>query len=127
MDGVSNIGGSNSVLVVGTTNRINAIDAALLRPGRFEKHVLIQKPSVFDIKDILKNFLSKVPLSDNVDLVDLSELLHELGANGADVRGVCTESCLLAIRDVDAITNLDDMFVKMEDFNQAICLWKNEV
>lgn len=124
MDGVNNAGGSNNVLVVGTTNRIHAIDAALLRPGRFEKHVLLQKPAVSDVKDILKIFLSKTPLSDDVNLVEVSELLHELGANGADIRGICTESCLLAIRDIDAITNLDDMFVRMKDFNEAICLWK---
>ncbi len=158
MDGVNNVGGGNNtntststttndILIVGTTNRIHAIDAALLRPGRFEKHVFMDKPTIIDIYEILRLCLCKAPLHDDVDLMSIADLLHELDASGADVRGVCTESCLIAIREIgegsrennnDCIGNgVDDdsdyndnevdcvsVFVQMKDFEEAIRLWK---
>lgn len=159
MDGVnsssSNINNSygdggkvSDVLIVGTTNRIHAIDAALLRPGRFEKHVLLEKPSVLDIESILNLFLSKAPLHDDVNLMDIAEVLFELGASGADIKGLCTEACLIAIRrigersidqetdvmvtsvidkdvEIDPKKNDDgSMFLRMTDFDEAIILWK---
>lgn len=155
MDGVNNVGGGNTntstttnnndILIVGTTNRIHAIDAALLRPGRFEKHVFMDKPTIIDIYEILRLCLCKAPLHDDVDLMSIAELLHELDASGADVRGVCTETCLIAIREIgegnrknDCIGNgVDDdsdysddevdsmsVFVQMKDFDEAIRLWK---
>jgi transitional endoplasmic reticulum ATPase len=124
MDGVNSGGGDNSVLVVGTTNRIHAIDAALLRPGRFEKHILLQKPTINDIEEIMKLHLSKAPLDQDVNFSEISELLHELAANGADIRGICTETCLIAMRDADTATHLEEMFVRTKDFDEAIRVWK---
>ena len=125
MDGVNNDGGNSDVLVVGTTNRIHAIDAALLRPGRFEKHVLLENPRIIDVEDIMKLHLQKAPLSSDVNLMEISELLHELDANGADIRGLCSETCLIAMKHTDfTTTNVDEMFVSMNDFDEAIRLWK---
>ena len=133
MDGVnSNINSSNNaLLVVGTTNRIHAIDPALLRPGRFEKHIHLKKPTIEDIQDIMNQSLSKVLLLDEKgDLVsDLSEILHELSASGADVQGICRESCLIAMRKIDDDDDdmeLNDVHVCKNDFEEAIQLWKKD-
>ena len=98
MDGISS-GGKGGVLVVACTNRFEALDAALLRPGRLDEHVLLQMPRRSDVCEILNLHLSKVPLHLDVDVEALSEVLVELNASGADVEGVCRDACSLVIRD----------------------------
>jgi len=98
MDGVSSSSGRGGVLVVATTNRLHAIDAALLRPGRLEEHIELRKPAVADIKAIFALRLAKASCASNVDTNALAVQLQERGASGADVEGICTAACLHAIR-----------------------------
>lgn len=126
MDGVNSDSGSsnNALLVVGTTNRIHAIDPALLRPGRFEKHVHLQKPSIADVQAIMNKYLRKVPIGEDVDLVDLAEVLEELDASGADIQGICRESCLIAMRNIANYDDIDNVSLCKKDFEESIQMWK---
>ncbi|KAL9180138.1 hypothetical protein ACHAXT_008108 [Thalassiosira profunda] len=69
MDGITNAGGKQGILVVAATNRLDAIDAALLRPGRLEEHVLLELPDRKGIQDILKIQTAKMPLDVSVDFL----------------------------------------------------------
>ena len=124
MDGVNSDNTNNDVLVVGTTNRINAIDAALLRPGRFEVHILLGLPTIHDVKILLEKFLEKVPMSNDVNLDNIAELMVELEASAADVKGVCSDACLAAIDYVDASTDIEEVILKASDMDEAIRSWK---
>eukprot|EP00557_Chaetoceros_sp_GSL56_P000123 CAMPEP_0176500070 /NCGR_PEP_ID=MMETSP0200_2-20121128/13309_1 /TAXON_ID=947934 /ORGANISM="Chaetoceros sp., Strain GSL56" /LENGTH=921 /DNA_ID=CAMNT_0017898621 /DNA_START=306 /DNA_END=3070 /DNA_ORIENTATION=- len=124
IDGISGSNALNGILIVGTTNRIQAIDAALLRPGRFEEHLLLDLPSVDDIEEMLKMFLEKVPMDCEVNLHDIAELLEELKACAADVKGLCSEACLNAISKVDESTNISQIALEATDFDEVIDRWK---
>ena len=98
MDGVSSHANRGGVLVLATTNRLSAIDSALLRPGRLEEHIELGLPSAFDIEEMLRLHLAKIRVDDDVDTWDLSRRLESADATGADVEGICTGACLRAIR-----------------------------
>ena len=126
MDGVSSSVRSSQVLVVGCTNRIESIDSALLRPGRLQEHFLMDFPNFDDTNSMLRLRLKNIPLDKNVVLEDVSQLLVEKLATGADVEGICREVCFLAMRRSDSITgDLDgkgsiQLTLSMEDFTEAI-------
>lgn len=124
IDGISGSNALSGILIVGTTNRIQAIDAALLRPGRFEEHLLLDLPSIDDIEEMLKMFLEKVPMDCEVNLHDIAELLEELSACAADVKGLCSEACLHAISKVDESTNISQIVLEATDFDEVIDRWK---
>uniref|UniRef100_A0A7S4VVW8 ATPase AAA-type core domain-containing protein n=2 Tax=Ditylum brightwellii TaxID=49249 RepID=A0A7S4VVW8_9STRA len=123
MDGVSSNRG-RGVLVVAATNRMHTIDAALLRPGRLEEHILLDMPGIADIEDIMRMHTAKMPLGKDVDLTDLAEVLFELEANGAIVEGICREACLLTIRNIVKPFDINDLVVPKSSFEEAICRWK---
>ncbi len=105
MDGISSGGDTRSnILVVACTNRLETLDAALLRPGRLDEHVLLPMPAASDVADMLELHLSKVPRSDDVNVIELAELLVELGASGADVEGMCRDTCCCVIREATHLT-----------------------
>lgn len=104
--------------------RLLALDAALLRPGRFEEHILLELPSACDIHAMLVICLAKVPLDHELDLFYYAELLEELGATAADVKGICTESCIHAIREVVDGEDIDSIALKSDDIMFAIHSWK---
>lgn len=124
MDGVSTDIAKTRLLIIGTTNIISALDAALLRPGRFEEHILLELPSACDIHAMLVICLAKVPLDHELDLFYYAELLEELGATAADVKGICTESCIHAIHEVVEGEDIDSIALKSDDIMFAIHSWK---
>ena len=85
------------VLVLAATNRIDMIEPALLRPGRFDLVVEIPTPSKQEILEILKIHTRKKPLSTDVKIPALAEQLE--GRTGADVRLVCNRASLHAIKE----------------------------
>lgn len=107
MDGFST---NDSVIVVAATNRPDVLDPALLRPGRFDRHVTVGRPTQKGRRDIFKVHVRQVPLSDDVDL----ELLAAgtVGLTGADIRNMVNEAALWAARK-------DKSYVEMEDFDYA--------
>jgi cell division protease FtsH len=99
------------VIVLAATNRADVLDPALLRPGRFDRRVVVQPPDRAGREAILRIHTRNVPLAPDVDLRALAQ--QTSGMVGADLRNLVNEAALLAARrDRDAVT--------MEDFSEAI-------
>jgi cell division protease FtsH len=108
MDGFDSTAG---VIVLAATNRPETLDPALLRPGRFDRHVLVDRPDVRGREDILKVHVKSVKLSDNVDLKKIAAITS--GFCGADLANLVNEAALLAAR-------ADKSAVGMEEFNEGV-------
>ncbi|KAF8929649.1 hypothetical protein BGZ58_008799 [Dissophora ornata] len=93
MDGVENAQG---VLIVAATNRVDLIDKALLRPGRFDRVVYVPPPDLEARKQILRIYTRDIPLAEDVDLDGIA-LTTEM-YTGADLQNVCREAALIALR-----------------------------
>ncbi|KAI6069520.1 Spermatogenesis-associated protein 5 isoform X1 [Aix galericulata] len=97
MDGIGSEGSEGQLVVLGATNRPHALDAALRRPGRFDKEIEIGIPNAQDRLDILQKILKKVPHSlAAAELVQLADSTH--GYVGADLAALCKEAGLYALR-----------------------------
>ena len=94
MDGFS---GHEAIIVLGATNRPDVLDPALLRPGRFDRHVVLELPDRNDRIAILKVHTRKVPLADNVVFEQISA--GTPGFSGADIKNLVNEAAMLAARD----------------------------
>ncbi|HEX7379165.1 MAG TPA: ATP-dependent zinc metalloprotease FtsH, partial [Pirellulales bacterium] len=93
MDGFSP---NESVIVLAATNRPDVLDPALLRPGRFDRHVTVDRPNLKGREAIFKVHVRQVPLSDDVDLHRLAS--GAVGLTGADIRNLVNEAALWATR-----------------------------
>jgi len=120
MDGITSAGGRQDVLVVGATNRKGAIDAALLRPGRLEEHVLLSYPSASDATDILEMRTAKMPLDGSVDSAKMGEAFEGAKTSCADIDGICRDACLIALRrcEEDGVDD-EELAVTSGDFDEA--------
>ena len=107
MDGFSP---SESVIVLAATNRPDVLDPALLRPGRFDRHVTVDRPTKKGRLEILKVHTRNNPLSDDVDLDGIAR--GTVGMSGADLANLVNEAALLA-------TRADKDKVEMADFDAA--------
>ncbi len=115
MDGFGNRG---NVRIMAATNRIDMLDPALLRPGRFDRIIQVPLPDAGARLEILKIHTAKMSLSGNVDLPGIAELAGD--TTGAELQAICREGGMMAIRrDADA--------VDQEDFLAAIRKVKREV
>src|SRR5205807_10403569 len=85
------------VIVIAATNRPDVLDSALLRPGRFDRHVTIDRPTWQGRLAILKVHTRNKPLADDVNLEEIARRL--IGMTGADLRNLANEAALLATRD----------------------------
>ncbi len=94
MDGFSP---SESVLVIAATNRPDVLDPALLRPGRFDRHVTVDRPTLKGREAIFKVHTRKVPLGEDVSLQRLAA--GTVGLTGADIRNLVNEAALWATRE----------------------------
>ncbi len=88
---------SETVIVMAATNRPDVLDSALLRPGRFDRHVTIDRPTWQGRLAILKIHTRNKPLSDEVNLEEIAR--STIGMTGADLRNLCNEAALLATRE----------------------------
>jgi cell division protease FtsH len=100
MDGFS---GDEAVVVLAATNRPDVLDPALLRPGRFDRKVMLELPQQGARRDILKVHSRKVPLAKDVDLTEVARMT--VGFSGADLANLVNEAALLAARESDAEVN----------------------
>ena len=107
MDGFSP---TESVIVLAATNRPDVLDPALLRPGRFDRHVTVDRPTKKGRLEILKVHTRNIPLSEDVDLDGISR--GTVGMSGADLANLVNEAALLATRE-------DKDKVDMADFDAA--------
>ncbi|HVA68898.1 MAG TPA: ATP-dependent zinc metalloprotease FtsH [Candidatus Binataceae bacterium] len=87
---------NEGVILVAATNRPDVLDPALLRPGRFDRRVVVPRPDVKGREGILRVHTRKVPLSDNVDVLKLARSTP--GFAGADLENLVNEAALLAAR-----------------------------
>jgi cell division protease FtsH len=94
MDGFSP---TESVIVLAATNRPDVLDPALLRPGRFDRHVTVDRPSMKGREAIFKVHVREVPLDDDVDIERLAR--GTVGLTGADIRNLVNEAALWATRE----------------------------
>ncbi len=108
MDG---FGGDTGIIILAATNRPDVLDSALLRPGRFDRQISIDRPDVKGREAIFKVHLMPIKISETLDLHKLAE--QTPGFAGADIANVCNEAALIAARKgKDA--------VDMSDFQDAI-------
>ncbi|MBQ1298498.1 ATP-dependent zinc metalloprotease FtsH [Candidatus Saccharibacteria bacterium] len=103
MDGFDNDSG---VIVMAATNRVDMLDKALLRPGRFDRHVNVTLPERKDRLEILKVHFKGKPIEENVDLESLAK--KTAGSSGADLANIANEAAITAAREGHkAISNKD--------------------
>jgi transitional endoplasmic reticulum ATPase len=124
MDGLEARG---DVIVIAATNRPNAIDPALRRPGRFDREIEIPVPDKRGRLEILQVHTRNMPLADDVDLKKLAEMTH--GYTGADLAALCREAAMRALRrflpklDLEKgelpTEVLEELKVTMQDFLDA--------
>jgi cell division protease FtsH len=108
MDG---FGSNSGVIVMAATNRPETLDAALLRPGRFDRHVLVDRPDIRGREAILKVHVKNVKLDPSVDLNRVASITP--GFVGADLANLVNEAALLAARK-------ERSAVGMKDFNEGV-------
>ncbi len=94
MDGLESMEG---VVIIGATNRPDILDPGLLRPGRFDRLLLLPAPDKKSRIEIFKIHTKGMPLTKDVSLVELADKCE--GFSGADINGVCREAAILALRD----------------------------
>jgi transitional endoplasmic reticulum ATPase len=94
LDGLEEL---KDVVVIGATNRLDMIDSALLRPGRFDKLLSVPVPDLEARKEILKIHLKDKPLGEDVDVGKLAEKTE--GYSGADIAALCNTASMLVIKE----------------------------
>ncbi|MAA68047.1 MAG: AAA family ATPase [Deltaproteobacteria bacterium] len=104
MDGLDDRG---QVIIIGATNRPNALDPALRRPGRFDREIEIPVPDQLGRREILEIHTQPMPLTKGVDLDDMARRTH--GFVGADLAALCREAALQALRRVLKKTPVDQL------------------
>ena len=102
---------NTGVIIMAATNRPEILDPALLRPGRFDRHVLVDRPDIIGREEILKIHTRNIKLSPDVDLKVIAS--RTPGFVGADLANIVNEAALLAARK-------DKEFVEMADIEEAI-------
>ncbi len=107
------------VAVIAATNRADILDPALVRPGRFDRHVKIEEPDEKGRLEIFKVHTAKMPLADDVDLQRLAK--NTEGYVGSDIEAVSREAVMLALRD-----NLQADKITMKNFRDAMKKIKTE-
>src|SRR4030043_529635 len=98
------------VILLSATNRPDVLDPALLRPGRFDRQVVVDFPDVRGREEILKIHIKKVNISNDLDLSKIARATP--GFTGADIANMVNEAALLAAR-------LNKTEVNMSDFDEA--------
>jgi len=107
MDGFEDRG---NIRIIAATNRFDMLDRAILRPGRFDRLIEVPKPDAEGREIIFKIHTRDMNVADDIDFETLAERTDE--ASGADIKAVCTEAGMFAIRD-------DRTEIRMEDFLNA--------
>ena len=108
MDGFNK---DSNVLVIGATNRLDLLDEALIRPGRFDRHIYMGAPNYHTRYEILKVHTDNKPIDKSVDLEILAKKTH--GFNGAHLSNIANEAAILAVRE-------NSEFISSDHFDKAL-------
>ena len=103
---------NTNVIVIAATNRPDVLDFALLRPGRFDRRVILDEPDLADREAILKVHVKKKPLGKEVSLKRVAE--RTPGFTGADLANLLNEAAILAAMKNKKIIDMDDIFASIE-------------
>jgi transitional endoplasmic reticulum ATPase len=114
LDGLEEL---NDVVIIGATNRPDIIDPGLLRPGRFDRIIVVPQPDKDSRLKIFQVHTKGMPLAKNVDLVKMSEITE--GFSGADIQGLCREAAMNALRE-----DLESKEVLKKHFDNALKILK---
>ena len=107
MDG---FGVNEGIIVMAATNRVDILDPAILRPGRFDRKVMVGRPDIKGREEILKVHAKGKPLSEEIDLQQIAQTTA--GFTGADLENLLNEAAILAAKD-------NRVFLKQEDIKKA--------
>ncbi|HKZ49899.1 MAG TPA: AAA family ATPase, partial [Candidatus Nanoarchaeia archaeon] len=110
MDGLEEM---SDVVVVAATNRPELLDPALLRPGRFDRFLLVPPPDEKTRLEIVKIHVEKMPLEKGLSVAELAQ--KTIGYSGADIEAICREAAMLALRD-----DIKAKVVKRDYFQKAL-------
>lgn len=102
---------SKGIIVLGATNRPEILDPALLRPGRFDRRIVVEKPDLKGRIDILKVHSKNVPLDDTINLKEVA--LSTSGVSGADLANIVNEAAINAAKN-------DKLYVSQKDLLEAV-------
>jgi len=102
---------SQTVIIIGATNRIDLLDEALLRPGRFDRHIYVGNPNVKARKEIFSVHTQDKPLDKSINIEDLAKKTH--GFSGAQLANIANEAAIIAVRNKKKLIDIND-------FNSAI-------
>ncbi len=100
------------IIVLAATNRPEVLDKALLRPGRFDRRVIVEKPDLKGREDILKVHAKNVKLDETVDLHELA--FATSGSAGADLANIINEAALMAVRKGRKLVSQNDLLESVE-------------
>lgn len=106
---------NDGIIVMAATNRVDVLDPALLRPGRFDRQIYVNTPDVKGREEILKVHARNKPLSGDIDFKTIARMT--IGFTGADLANLLNESAILAARANRKVITLDDI---MEGINKVI-------
>lgn len=87
---------NKGIIIMGATNRVELLDDALLRPGRFDRKIHVELPNLNARKDILSLYFKNKPIATNVDIQKLAKLT--IGFSGAELENLCNETAIYAVR-----------------------------
>lgn len=120
MDGLESRG---KVVVIGATNRPDALDPALRRPGRFDREIEIGIPDQLGRSEILEIHTRGMPLTQDVNLESIAKITH--GFVGADLEAVCREAAMRSLRRVLPEINLEESKIPIETLNKIKITWED--
>jgi len=101
----------DTVIVIGATNRLDLLDEALLRPGRFDRHIYVGNPNMKAREQILEVHTKNKPLDKDVDIKELARKTH--GLSGAELANIANEAAIIAVRN-------NETKITRSHFNMAI-------
>lgn len=105
MDG---FGTNTGVIVLAATNRADVLDKALLRPGRFDRHIYLELPGMVERRAIFKVHLKPLTLAEDINVAALAA--QTPGFSGADIANICNEAALIAAREGKTAIGMSDFF-----------------
>ncbi len=108
MDGFNT---NETIIIIGATNRIDLLDEALLRPGRFDRHVYVGNPNIKTREKILQVHTKNKPLDKSINIKDIAGKTH--GLSGAQLANIANEAAIIAVRN-------NKNKIDINDFNAAI-------
>ncbi len=109
MDGFDS---SKGIIILGATNRPEVLDKALLRPGRFDRRIIVERPDLKGRIDVLKVHSHDVLMDDTVNLEEIA--LATSGAVGADLANMVNEAAIMAVKDGRGVVSQKDLFEAVE-------------